>query len=97
MTNALKKIQKSKLKVSHTMSIPVSHDMQRSLSLLRSHWDRLHAGFQLSDELPALPQGQLELTEVELGNILALLHCADQVLECVSIVLEDLHAMLETA
>ena len=71
--------------------------MHRSLSLLRSHGDRLHAGFQLINELSALPQGQLELTEVELGNFLALLHCADQVLERVSFVFEDFHAMLETA
>ena len=57
----------------------------------------LHAALHLRDKLPAFPQCQLELTEVALGNLFALLQGAYQMLERVSFVFERLCAVLETA
>eukprot|EP00964_Phaeocystis_antarctica_P002840 scaffold1507_cov53-Phaeocystis_antarctica.AAC.2 len=57
----------------------------------------LLAGSQLGDQLPALPQRQLELAQIALGNIFAGLHGAKQVVERVPFIFEVLCAVFETA
>ena len=54
----------------------------------------LLAGSQLVDQLPALPQCQLELAQVALGNVFALLHGAEQVVERVPFIFEGLFVVL---
>ena len=49
------------------------------------------------DQLPALPQCQLELTQVALDSFFAPLHAAEQGVEGVPFSLEGLLVMLEAA
>ena len=52
------------------------------------------AGSQMVDQLPALPQSQLELSEVALDSFFALLHGAEQGVEGVPFSFEGLLVVL---
>ena len=57
----------------------------------------LLAGLQLVDQLPALPKSQLEITQVALRSLFALLHGAEQGFERVTFRSEGLLVVLEAA
>ena len=64
--------------------------------MLRTRVARFHES-QLVDQLPTLPQRQLELAQVALESRFALLHGCEQGVECVPFSLEGLRVMLEAA